>query len=231
MPDVQAAPPAGPAAPPAPAKEPSSWTLAVRNRLQKGLPLTHLLPDRQPVFVGSWVYIFGVVAIAGLVWIVISGVILAIFGPQWWHQNSVGRLMNSVHLWSVQVFFISMVLHLWGQYFMASWRDGRAKTWMIGVVIFAFSVAAAFTGFISQQNFDGEWIAVNAKDATNAGGIGAFFNVLNYGQMYGLHIVLLPLLVATLVGIHVVLVRMKGVVRPIEAKQKTAQPSTEEAAS
>jgi quinol-cytochrome oxidoreductase complex cytochrome b subunit len=231
MPDVQAAPPAVPAAPPAPAKEPSSWTLAVRNRLQKGLPLTHLLPDRQPVFVGSWVYIFGVVAIAGLVWIVISGVILAIFGPQWWHQNSVGRLMNSVHLWSVQVFFISMVLHLWGQYFMASWRDGRAKTWMIGVVIFAFSVAAAFTGFISQQNFDGEWIAVNAKDATNAGGIGAFFNVLNYGQMYGLHIVLLPLLVATLVGIHVVLVRMKGVVRPIEAKQKTAQPSTEEAAS
>jgi quinol-cytochrome oxidoreductase complex cytochrome b subunit len=215
---------------PEPRPEPSSWTLSVRRFLQRSLPLSHLLPDRQPVFVGSWVYVFGVLAIAGLIWIVISGVILAFFGPQWWHQSGVGRFVNSLHLWSVQVFFVFMVLHLWGQYFMASWRDGRAKTWMVGVVVFAFSIVAAFTGFISQQNFDGQWIAVNAKDATNAAGIGSFFNVLNFGQMYGLHIVLLPMLVGTLIGIHVLLVRMKGVVRPI-GKQKTAQPSDEEHAS
>jgi hypothetical protein len=214
----------------APKAEPSSWTLAIRRFLQRSLPLKHLLPDRQPVFVGSWVYIFGVIAIAGLIWVVGSGVVLAFFGPQWWHQSGVGRFVNSLHLWSVQVFFISMVLHLWGQYFMASWRDGRAKTWMVGVVIFAFSIVTAFTGFISQQNFDGQWIAVNAKDATNAAGIGSFFNVLNFGQMYGLHIALLPMLIATLVGVHVLLVRMKGVVRPID-NQQTAQPSNEEPAS
>ena len=215
---------------PAPHTEPSSWTLSLRRSIQRTLPLTHLLPDRQPVFVGSWVYIFGVVSIAGLVWVVASGIVLAFFGPQWWHQSGVGRFVNSLHLWSVQVFFVFMVLHLWGQYFMAGWRDGRAKTWMVGVVIFAFSIVTAFTGFISQQNFDGQWIAVNAKDATNSAGIGSFFNVLNFGQMYGLHIVLLPMLVATLVGVHVLLVRIKGVVRPIERKQP-AQPSSEESGS
>jgi len=214
----------------APPAEPSSWTLSIRRFLQRSLPLKHLLPDRQPVFVGSWVYIFGVVAIAGLMWVVRSGVVLALFGPQWWHQSGVGRFVNSLHLWSVQVFFVFMVLHLWGQYFMASWRDGRAKTWMVGVVIFAFSIVTAFTGFISQQNFDGQWIAVNAKDATNAAGIGSFFNVLNFGQMYGLHIALLPMLIGTLVAVHVLLVRVKGVVRPID-KQPTAQPSHEEPAS
>ena len=213
-----------------PQAEPSSWTLAIRRFLQRSLPLKHLLPDRQPVFVGSWVYIFGVVAIGGLMWVVGSGVVLALFGPQWWHQSGVGRFVNSLHLWSVQVFFVFMVLHLWGQYFMASWRDGRAKTWMVGVVIFAFSIVTAFTGFVSQQNFAGQWIAVNAKDATNAAGIGSFFNVLNFGQMYGLHIALLPMLVATLVGVHILLVRMKGVVRPIENKPD-AQPSHEEPAS
>jgi ubiquinol-cytochrome c reductase cytochrome b subunit len=229
MTDAKAAPQAAAPAPPAaPKAESSTWTEALRNRLARDLPLTHLLPDRQPVYVGSWVYIFGVVCIAALLWIIISGVLLSFFGPQWWHQSSVGRFVNSIHLWSVQVFFITLVLHLWGQYFMASWRDGRAKTWMIGVVIFAVSVVTAFTGFISQQNFDGQWIAVNAKDATNAGGIGSFFNVLNFGQMYGLHIVLFPLLVGTLVVVHVVMVRMKGVVRPIEKKQKTAKPSAEE---
>jgi hypothetical protein len=214
----------------APEAESSSWTLSIRRLLQRSLPLKHLLPDRQPVFVGSWVYIFGVVAIAGLIWVVGSGVVLALFGPQWWHQSGVGRFVNSLHLWSVQVFFVFMVLHLWGQYFMASWRDGRAKTWMVGVVIFAFSIVTAFTGFVSQQNFDGQWIAVNAKDATNAAGIGSFFNVLNFGQMYGLHIALLPMLVGTLVGVHVLMVRIKGVVRPID-NQKTVQPSHEESAS
>jgi hypothetical protein len=214
----------------APKAEPSSWTLTIRRWLQRTLPLKHLLPDRQPVFVGSWVYIFGVVAIAGLMWVVGSGMALAFFGPQWWHQSGVGRFVNSLHLWSVQVFFVFMVLHLWGQYFMAGWRDGRAKTWMIGVVIFAFSIVTAFTGFISQQNFDGQWIAVNAKDATNAAGIGSFFNVLNFGQMYGLHIVLLPMLIVTLVGVHVLLVRVKGVVRPI-GKQQTAEPTNQEPAS
>jgi hypothetical protein len=215
---------------PAPQAEPSSWTLSLRRYMQRKLPLAHLLPDRQPVFVGSWVYIFGVVSIAGLIWVVASGMVLAFFGPQWWHQSGIGRFVNSLHLWSVQVFFVFMVLHLWGQYFMAGWRDGRAKTWMVGVVIFAFSIVTAFTGFISQQNFDGQWIAVNAKDATNAAGIGSFFNVLNFGQMYGLHVVLLPGLIVTLIAVHVLLVRVHGVVRPFERKQ-AAQPSNEEHAS
>ena len=215
----------------APHKESTSWTLTIRRWLQRAIPMANLLPDRQPVYVGSWVYVFGVVAIASLAWIVISGSILAIFGPQWWHQSGVGRFVNSIHLWSVEAFFISTLLHLMGQYFMAGWRDGRAKTWMVGVVIFAFAVPAAFTGYISQSNFDSEWIAIQGKDAINAAGAGSFFNPLDFGQVYGLHIILLPLLVATLVGVHILLVRMKGVVRPIESKQKTAQPSTEEAAS
>jgi quinol-cytochrome oxidoreductase complex cytochrome b subunit len=131
------------------------------------------------------------------------------------HVSSVGRFFNSLHFWSVQMFFIFMVLHLWGQYFAAGWRDGRAATWLIGVVIFAASILTAFTGYLSQQNFDSQFIAINAKDAMNGAGIGAFFNVLNFGQMYGLHVMLLPIAVTFLVAWHIVLVRMRGVVKPI----------------
>ena len=199
-----------------PDEDSGNWTLAIRRGLERRLPLDSLLPHRMPYFVGSWVYVFGVVAIAGLVWVVASGVVLAFFGPQWWHISGVGRFVNSLHFWSVQIFFAFTVLHLWGQYFMASWREGRAPTWMVGVVIFAISIVTAFTGYVSQQNFDAQWIAVNAKDATNAAGIGAFFNVLNFGQMYGLHVMLFPILVMTLVAVHIVLVRMRGVVKPID---------------
>lgn len=195
--------------------ESPSWTGRSRGFLGRALPLEHLLPERQPVYVGSWVYVFGVVTIAALGWTVASGVILALFGPQWWHFTGLGRFFNSLHFWSVQLFFAFMVLHLWGMYFMASWRDGRAPTWMIGVVIFAVSVIAAFSGYLSQQNFDSQWIAVSAKDAFNSVGIGAFFNVMNFGQMYGLHVMIVPIAIVALVAFHLVQVRMRGVVRPI----------------
>jgi quinol-cytochrome oxidoreductase complex cytochrome b subunit len=192
-----------------------NWTAGVRRYLEDRLPMEHLLPDRQPYYVGSWVYVFGVVTIAALVWVILSGVVLAFFGPQWWHLASAGRFFNSLHFWSVQLFFVFMVLHLWGQYFAAGWRDGRAPTWMIGAVIFLVSILAAFTGYIVQQNFDSQWISVNAKDAVNSAGVGGFFNVLNFGQMYGLHIMLVPVAVTVLVVLHVVQVRMRGVVKPI----------------
>lgn len=194
----------------------SNWTMRLRIALGRRWPGTQLLPDRQPRYVASWVYLFGIGAIAALLWIVASGVILVFFGPVWWHVTNAGRLVNSIHFWSVQLFFVCLVLHLWGQYFMASWRDGRALTWIVGVAIFVVAIGAAFTGYLSQQNLDAQWIAVNSKDAVNSTGLGSFFNVLGYGQMYGLHVMLLPLAVVTLVVVHVLLVRLKGVVRPID---------------
>lgn len=208
--DATKSPESAPTAP-----QPSSWTDKVRQTIDRQLPMDHLLPARQPYYVGSWVYVFGVVTIAALVWVVVSGVVLAFMGPQWWHDSGLGHFVNSVHFWSVQLFFIFMVLHLWGQYFMAGWRHGRAATWAIGVVIFGVSILTAFTGYLSQQNFDSQFIGVNAKDAMNAGGIGAFFNVLNFGQMYGLHVMLLPITVTFLVVWHIVMVRARGVVKPI----------------
>ncbi len=193
-----------------------SWTYRTRQWVDRVLPMDHLLPHRQPYYVGSWVYVFGVITIAALVWVVVSGVVLSFMGPQWWHVSSLGRFFNSLHFWSVQLFFIFMVLHLWGQYFMAGWREGRAATWMIGVVIFGSSILTAFTGYLSQQNFDSQFIAINAKDAMNGAGIGAFFNVLNFGQMYGLHVMLLPIVVTFLVVVHIVMVRARGVVKPID---------------
>jgi quinol-cytochrome oxidoreductase complex cytochrome b subunit len=149
----------GSTAVPVPIQSPSpsrSWTLRVRQAIDSHLPMDHLLPDRQPYYVGSWVYVFGVVTIAALVWVIVSGVVLSSFGPQWWHDSSVGRFFNRLHFWSVQLFFIFMVLHLWGQYFMAGWRSRRAATWMIGVVIFGTSILTAFTGYLAQQNFDAQ---------------------------------------------------------------------------
>ena len=54
----------------------------------------------------------------------------------------------------------------------------------------------------------------------NSVGIGSFFNLMNFGQMYSFHILLLPLAVVGLVIAHVLLVRRHGVVPPYELQDK-----------
>ena len=82
-------------------------------------------------------------------------------------------------------------------------------------MVFLVSIVTAFTGYLIQQNFDSQWIAVNAKDAVNGIGLGGLFNVTNFGQQYGLHVMLFPIAVTLLVVLHIIQVRRRGVVRPI----------------
>jgi len=193
-----------------------SWTEAVRERAVGALPPEKLLPDSQPAYMASWIYIFGVLSLVSLVWIIASGVILSLKGPGWWHFTGVGHFFNSIHLWSVELFFFFMVIHLWGKYWMAAWRGGRARVWMTGAVTFVVAIPCALTGYVSQQNFDAQWISTQAKDGMNAVGVGAFFNVTNFGQMYSYHVFLLPLAVVALVAAHILLVRKHGIVPPFQ---------------
>jgi Cytochrome b(N-terminal)/b6/petB len=195
-----------------------TWTGRLRDAGVRSLPPERLLPDSQPVYVASWIYVFGALTIAAFVVVLVSGAVIALGGVGWWHRSWTGHFFNSVHLWSTELFFFFMVVHLWGKFFMAAWRGRRALTWMTGAVSFLVSIATAFTGYLSQQNFDSQWIGTQAKDGLNASGVGAFFNVLDYGQMILWHVLLLPLLVGLLIIGHVLLVRRRGVCPPLPAK-------------
>src|SRR5215471_10538513 len=153
------------------------WTSRVRRWGMRVLPPGKVLPDRQPAYVASWIYVFGV--------------------------------------WSVELFMAFLVIHLWGKFWMAAWRGRRALTWITGVAAFVAAVLECFTGYLSQQNFDSQWIATNGKDAFNAAGVGAFFNVMNFGQMLLWHVVLIPVILVALAGGHVLLVRVRGVAHPL----------------
>jgi Cytochrome b(N-terminal)/b6/petB len=194
-----------------------SWTIRLRRRISRTVPAGQWLPDRQPAYVRSWIYVFGVATLAALLVVIGTGLLLALKGAAWWHVSSAGKFVNSMHLWSVELFFACMVIHLWGKFFMAAWRGKRALTWVTGAVAFLGSIGTAFTGYLSQSNFDSQWISGQAKDGLNAVGIGAYFNVLNPDQMLLWHIVLLPLVVGFLTVAHIVLVRRHGVVPPFDA--------------
>jgi hypothetical protein len=195
-----------------------SWTVRVRRAGLRWLPPGRLLPEHQPSYVASWVYVFGVASLAAFVVAVVSGFLIALGGVDWWHTNPAGHFFNSMHLWSVELFMACMVIHLWAKFFMAAWRGRRARTWITGVLAFVFSIGEAFTGYLSQTNFDSQWISTNGKDAFNAAGIGGFFDVMNFGQMLLWHVVLLPLVLVVVIGLHILFVRYRGVVHPFPAR-------------
>src|SRR4029079_18372646 len=88
------------------------WTSRLRRAWLAKLPPDKLLPDRQPAYVASWIYVFGVLTLAAFLVIVVSGLALAFAGPAWYHTSSLGHFTNSLHFWSVQLFFVFMVIHL-----------------------------------------------------------------------------------------------------------------------
>ena len=204
--------------------EPTTWTGVVRKKWLKNLPPEKMLPEHQPAYVASWIYVFGMLTIIAMVFAIGTGVVITLGGVQWFHQSSIGRFFNATHFWSVQLFFLFMVVHLWGKYWMSAWRGGRAMTWITGVLAFLTAVGVGFTGYVITTNFNAQWIAFEAKDVMNAIGVGSVFNVTNLGQMVTFHVAPLPLTLGIIVVAHILLVRKKGDVPPADAIDPEAAP-------
>ena len=161
------------------------------------LPPERLLPDTQPVYVASWIYVFGVLTLAAFVVVLVSGAVIALAGPALVaHLVASATSCNSMHLWSTELFFFFMVVHLWGKFFMAAWRGRRALTWITGaIVVPRLDRRPPSPATSPSRTSTRSGSAAQAKDGLNASGVGAFFNVLNFGQMLLWHVVLLPLVV------------------------------------
>ena len=196
-------------------------TARIRKQVSEQLSWDRLLPSEQPVYVSSLVYSFGVLTLSSLMVVIASGIVMAAKSPVWYQTSAVGEYFRSIHFWSVQAFFFFMTMHLVVQFFMGSWREGRAFTWVLGALSFGVAVITAFTGYLSRGDFFAQWNQVQSKDAFNGAGLDGFFNALNNGQIYGLHIAVLPTVLIALVTWHLLAVRRMGVVPPYPVEDNT----------
>ena len=195
-----------------------SMTEKLQGYVKDNLTLDDALPTKLPTYVNSVAYLFGVLTLSTLVMLVLTGLVLAIFGPEWHHITATGKFFHSLHFWGVQLFFAFMILHLATKYFLGAFRDGRWKTWMIGVLTLGAAIFTAFTGYLSAANWSAQWHAVEAKDAMNAMGVGAFFFTTNYSQVLTLHVAFFPAVIIILVAIHISFIRHEGPVKPYPGK-------------
>ena len=208
----------------------ANWTDISKRRLSPVLSAETWLPGEMPEYAQGFMYMLGSLTASSFVVLVVSGILLAMNGPATWSTNGAMRFVAATHFWGVQAFFFFMMLHLWRVFFTGAWRGGRGLTWLLGAVAFLVAIPTAFTGFLINGDLYSEWNAVQAKDGLNALGLG-WVNLTNTGQMFGMHVVVLPLLLTLIIGAHITRVRLLSVVPPYPETGPVPKAGEEDAAS
>lgn len=207
--------------------DPMNWTVYVREKTRLLFSLDTWLPTELPEYAQGMMYTLGSLTASSFFVLIISGIVMAANGPHWWAGSSIGFYLRGVHFWAVQAFFFFMVLHMLRVFFSGAWRGGRETTWLLGSLAMLVAIPTAFTGYLMRGDFYSQWNAVQAKDGLNAMGL-AWFNPLNSGQMYGLHVVVFPVILAGIIAVHLAMVRIRGVAPPYPTPEELQPLLSEE---
>ena len=211
----------------------------LRNWLSSRLdlaPALKLLFDnlRKPVPVHvNWLFTLGA-AIACLLGIqIFSGILLMIhYKPSEreaydsiahiMDQVTLGWFVRGLHSWGAHLIMIMLLLHMIRVFVYGGYKSPRELTWVLGVLLFAVVAGFGFTGYLLPWDQMAYWATVVATEAPAtiplAGPLVKEFMVggsevadSTIGRFYVLHIIVLPLALAGLVGLHLFLIRYQGV--------------------
>lgn len=170
-----------------------------------------------PAYANKFVYSLGFLSMTCFVILIATGVVMVAYGPDWWLMNSIGHYFRSVHLWATQAFVLFMLLHLTIVFFSSGFKKPRRLTWVIGALMFIFVLLEAEFGYVLRGDFSSQWRALQGADLYNGTGLGAWLNNINYRQIYGIHVVAVPVIILGLLFLHYLRIRYLGIAKPHKA--------------
>ena len=200
----------------------TSWTAWALYRIKHTVPEGQWLPERQPAYVASWIYVFGMATLVSLFIVIGSGVVLALNGSEWWHTSNVGPLRQL----DTPVERRDL-LRRDGDPLVGQVLDGGMARRQGPDLDDGHDRATCRRGHRLHRLPQPDQLRFPVDRRASQGrpelvGLGAWFNALNPAQALTLHIVVLPLAVGAIVIMHVILVRRHGVVPPIGAEEPTS---------
>ena len=128
-----------------------------------------------------------------------------------------GLVMRQMHHWAALLFMWSMVAHLVRVFFTGAFRKPRELSWMIGVSLLVGGIAAGFTGYsLPDDLLSGTGLRIIYSAVLSIPLAGTWLAFLFFGgefpspelipRLYLMHVLLIPLLLLTLLGVHLALV-------------------------
>jgi cytochrome b6 len=136
-----------------------------------------------------------------------------------------GWLIRSIHSWSANLMVFFAFAHLVTVFFMKAYRPPREITWITGCLLLFLAMGFGFSGYLLPWNqlaffatkvgtdiagavpFVGEWMLrfLRGGDRVTGGTLSRF---------YGWHVAILPAITFGVLGLHLLLVQMKGMHAP-----------------
>lgn len=212
----------------------------VEERVEFQASLRVLLDRKIPAGVG-WLYALGSASLLLFFLQVITGALLALsYSPSPLHaydsvqyineQVLFGNILRGIHKWGASGMMVVLFLHGLRVYFMAAYKYPRELTWVVGVLLFLLVLTSAFTGYLLPWDQRAYWATVVGTNIAGAVPyVGDFLRTALRGgnevgavtlaRFYGLHIGIVPALIAGLVGIHLYLVLKQGISAPPEKER------------
>lgn len=178
---------------------------------------TGLMLDEVPSYANKFFYSLGFLSMTSFLILLLTGIIMAVFGPDWWLVSKVGVYIRSVHLWATQAFIFFIFLHLLIVFLTSGFKGPRKLTWVLGVVMLLVVFAEAEFGYILRGDYSSQWRSLQASDFYNGAGLGHIINNLNSVQIYGIHIAILPITLLLILSLHYFLIKVKGIAKPYKS--------------
>jgi ubiquinol-cytochrome c reductase cytochrome b subunit len=129
-----------------------------------------------------------------------------------------GLLIRQTHHWAADVFMASIVLHLMRVFFTGAFRKPRELTWLIGLLMLFAGLLEGYLGYsLVDDLLSGMGLAIGYSVLVSIPVAGGPLALLVWGapfpgrhefesRMYIAHVFLLPVLIGTLIAIHLALV-------------------------
>lgn len=141
------------------------------------------------------------------------------------NQANFGWLIRSVHSWSANMMIIFCVLHLLRIVLQGAYKKPREITWMAGMGLLAVTMGFGFTGYLLPWDQRAYWATtVGTEIAGSVPFIGAWVRELLRGgadvsavtlsRFFGVHMLVLPISLAALLGLHLLIVHQQGLADP-----------------
>jgi menaquinol-cytochrome c reductase cytochrome b subunit len=144
-----------------------------------------------------------------------------------------------MHKWGSSVMVILIFLHMGRTFFFGAYKYPRELNWVIGVVLLILTMAMSFTGYLLPFDQRSFWATVVGVNINASGPIigpyladflraGSDFTATTLSRFYAIHMLLIPGLIAALIGAHLYLVAKLGTTAPFWLKSEKARDLAKE---
>ncbi len=142
-----------------------------------------------------------------------------------------GMIIRRIHHWSAMIMIAAILAHLMRIYFTASYRKPREINWLVGLTLWSISMFAAFTGYLlPYSNFSVTATSIVYYTAKSVPWVGNWIARLLFAgdfpsdatvpRFFFMHVMLIPILLFSLIGLHMLILVKQKHTEPLSNKNK-----------